>query len=213
MIYTYDKAICEDLQASFSGASCPVKVVDPESAIDVVAQIQNDKIPLPLVVLTRTSESGSVDTNRANFTMMHKGVATVINNETNDVYCEKAIPILLGYDLTVLATNTADMDEMMREIMFKYASMYFLSIKVPYESKRRIRFGIGIRPDTTIEQSSGQLEYLENGKLYQKIIHLVCEGCVLLSYTPVKLHRNSLDASIELQRRPKAAKSNSRKGV
>ena len=94
----------------------------------------------------------------------------------------------MSYNLTVLTTNTTDMDELVKELLFKYTNMYFVVISLPYECKRQIRFGVTLADDT-IERSSSSSEYLTSGQLYQSIIHLKCEGCVLVSYTPAKLQR------------------------
>ena len=73
--------------------------------------------------------------------------------------------------------------------MFKYINMYFLTIKLPYESNRKIRFGVSLSKDSEIDRTSGVSEYRSEGKLYQSILTLNCEGAVLVSYTPVKLKR------------------------
>ena len=67
--------------------------------------------------------------------------------------------------------------------------MYFLTIKLPYESDRRVRFGVSIDKDYTIERSSGSSEYINSGQLYLSKLKLNCEGCVMVDYTPVKLRR------------------------
>lgn len=95
----------------------------------------------------------------------------------------------MNYTLAILASNTADMDELCRELIFKYTSMYFLAIDTPYESKRRIRFGIRIDLSDTIDRISSQGEYMRNGQLYQTNVPLVCDGAVLLTYTPAHLRR------------------------
>lgn len=185
MLYLYDNAIVNDLNKSFNPKNVPdpaVRVIDPEAAIGVVAQLQNDEIRCPIVVLNRNPAT-PVDTDRTNFAMMHQGTPAVFDKEGNQVFLEKVIPIKLGYTLTVLTTNTADMDEITRELMFKYLTQYFLTIEAPYEAKRLIRFGIAIRPNTEFERRSGVVEYLNQGQLYQTIIPLDCEGCVLLHYT------------------------------
>lgn len=190
IIYLYDKAITDDLVRSFNPDNVEnpiVKVIDPEHVVEIAAQIHNDEIKLPVVALTRNPDT-PIDRSRTNFTRMHKGVATVLDPDTNELYYEKVIPIELTYNLTILTSNTADMDELVKELMFKYMSMYFLVLTLPYECKRQIRFGITLADDT-VERSSGSAEYLENGQLYQSIIHLKCEGCVLVSYTPAKLRR------------------------
>lgn len=190
MLYKYDNAIVDDLKRSFNPENVPnpvVSVVSPDQIVGLAAQLQNDSIKLPIIALTRNQEQ--IDSNRTNFTSMHRGVATVIDNATNELYHEKVIPITLSYNLTIITSNTADMDEMIRELMFKYINMYFLTIKLPYESNRKIRFGISLSKDSEIDRTSGVSEYRSEGKLYQSILTLNCEGAVLVSYTPVKLKR------------------------
>ena len=193
MVYLYDKAICKDLEQSFNPENVEnpvVKVIDPEGSIGLAAQIQNDEIKFPIVSVTR-DDNFSIDTDRWNFTRAHKGVASVIDNDTNELYYEKAVPIKLSYNLSLLTTNTADMDELFREILMKYTSMYFLKIKLPYECERYVRFGVVVEPDN-IEKSSGSFDYIEGGKLYETVIPLRCEGCVLVTYTPAKLKRSEV---------------------
>lgn len=202
MIYLYDEAICNDLNRSLGTDT--VRVIDPEGAIDIIAQIRNDQVKFPLVVLTRDGDY-EIDTSRINFTMAHFGIPASMDIESNKIYNERVLPINLKYNLTVLATNTADMDELMKELLFKYIHMFFLTIRLPYESDRKLRFGISIEPGTTISQSSGSVEYLKTGKLYQSILPLKCEGCVLVSYTPHQLHHISVDPDIEILQREEAA--------
>lgn len=196
MIYLYDRAICKDLEKSFNPDNTEnpvVKVIDPEAAIGIVAQIQNDEIRFPVVCLER-SANFSIDKDRWNFTRAHKGVTSVLDNETNELYYEKAVPINLEYTLTLLTTNTADRDELIRELIMKYVNMYFLKIKLPYECERYVRFGIRIDFEN-IEHASGSFDYIQGGKLYETSIPLICEGCVLVTYTPAKLKRS--EAQIE----------------
>ena len=198
MIYLYDNVIAKDLENSLASGS-GVRVVEPEDAIGIAAQLQNDDIKFPLVVLHRNPNT-PVDTNRTNFTRIHKGVATVIDKETNNIYYEKAIPIDLKYAITVLTTRVADMDEIVKELLFKYYNMYFLTLELPYESKRKIRFGITIDQNEGIERSSSVKEYLANGTLHQTIIPLRCEGCMLVSYTPVHLKHFDIKKNIIVEK-------------
>jgi len=191
MIYIYDNALTEDLLDSFNPERVPnpvVKVVDPESAIDLAAQIQNDDITFPIVAIFR-NQNIQISGERINFTRVHGGVAAGFDNETNNFFKERAIPINLGYTLTVLTTRMADMDEIIRELLFKYTSMYFLDVVLPYEVPRKSRFGIRIEPGTDINYSSTTNAYNKNGKLYQAEIPLICDGAVLVSYTEQKLQR------------------------
>lgn len=203
MLYLYDEAICDDLRQSFNDVSMgetTVKVVDPDAAIDVISQISNDEFRFPAVVVTRASDY-SIDTERTNFTRMHKGVSTVIDPKTNNIYDELALPITLNYNITVLGTNTQDMDELTRELMFKYVRMYFLTIDLPYESDRKLRFGITLDVNQPVEHSSRLLDYLQSGKAYQNIIHLQTQGCNLLTYKPRKLMRYSAELELDTKNR------------
>jgi len=190
MLWVYDNAIVEDLKKSFNPDNVPnpvVTVISPENAIGLAAQVQEDKIQLPIVALTRNSPVSIAEAVK-NFTKTKKGVATTFDKENNIIYHEKTIPIDLSYELSVFTANTADMDEIIRELIFKYSSMYFLTITVPYESKRKIQFGISMS-NTDIEIQSSSSEYISDGKLYASAITLRCEGCVLVHYTPRRLKR------------------------
>ena len=194
MIYLYDNALVEDLEKSFNpDVSHPVvRIISPDQILGLAAQIQEDQISFPIVALERP-DSIEINKQLTNFTWMHKGVSAVFDKKNNNFYHEKSIPINLSYVLTVLATNQADMDEIIRELIFKYTSMYFLSICIPYESKREISFGVIIDQDTGIQKKSGLSEYTESGQLYQSSILLRCEGCVLIHYTPVHLKRGVVE--------------------
>lgn len=198
MIRLYDNAIAKDLENSFDldaiGSPC-VKVLDADSGLKAVAQEMDDKLQFPLVLLTRYPDI-SIDTDRMNFTRLHRGVAACLDPDTNNLYYEKAIPIEVSYDLTVLATNVADREELLRELLFKYTDMYFITMELPYECKRRIRFGVTIDFSKEITNKSGVAEYLGEGTLYESIIPLKCEGCVLVSYTPAKIRRNQYGMDI-----------------
>ena len=186
MLWVYDNAIVKDLSECISpdsSANSNVRMMGDDGIMGILAQLQEDKIKFPALFLNRHPET-PLDKTRYNFTRLHKGVATTYDPKTNNIYVEKAAPIELKYDLHVLTTNTTDMDEIIRELLFRYSSMYYLTVTVPYESKRKIRFGVAINPDTNIDRKSGLSDYIDGGKLYESIIQLECQGAVLLSYTP-----------------------------
>ena len=192
MLYLYDNAIVEDLKKSFNVVDDQgrpiVKIVSPDQIIGIAAQIQEDQISFPIVALERNNTT-EIQTELTNFVKMHKGVGAVIDTKTNNIWRERSLPINLSYTLTVLTTNQADMDEILRELLFKYISMYFLSIIIPYESRRTISFGVVMDQNSGIQKESGSSEYTETGRLYQSSIVLNCEGCVLVHCTPQHLKR------------------------
>lgn len=196
MIWLYDRAICEDLEKSFKDDLdnvSAVKVIDPEGAIDLQAQISNDEVTYPIVALVR--EDNQIDLDRLNFTRLHTGVDYIFDSEDNEVYSEKVIPMTLSYELHVITTNVVDMDELVKELSFKYSSMYFLKIQLPYEGHRQVRFGVCMNENSPIERISNTYDYISAGKLYETVLHLRCEGCVMVTYTSARIKQTIHEVS------------------
>ena len=195
MLYLYDQALCDDLKSSLTDElNKNVFLTDADNYPGILAQIQDDTITYPLLLLHR-DEDTPIKTDRMNFTRYQFGVPCAFDNKTNNVYYERALPIEVNYTLRILSHNVADTDELARELFYKYISMYFLTIQLPYESDRKIRFGVQVDMEYGIKRESGGSEYLSSGALYQSTIHLKTEGCVSLTYTARHLTRNVIDTS------------------
>ena len=185
MLYLYDEAIQKDLAQCINpdaDMNSIVKVMDSAGVFGLISQMQEDRVTFPLICLFR-NEDTPIDTTRTNFTAMKKGFPSVIETETQMLYLERCLPIKLSYTMKILATNTADSDELLRELLFRYLSTYFITMQLPYESDRTIRFGVTIDTDS-IRKESGNLEYITEGSLYETSFVLNCEGAVLLNYVP-----------------------------
>jgi len=195
VIYLYDEVIVNDLKKSLTAeANQNVFLTNEENYLGILAQIQEDTITYPLILLHREDDM-PIKQDQMNFTRYQFGVPCVFDNKTNNVYYERALPVDISYTLRILSTNVADSDELARELFYKYISMYFLTIKLPYESERKIRFGISVDMDYGIKKESGSFDYIAEGKLYQSTIRLKTEGCVSLTYTPRHLQRNVIDTN------------------
>lgn len=193
MLYLYDRALCDDLKSSLTEeANQHVVFADAENYQGILAQIQADTITYPLILLQRDDDV-EIITELMNFTRYKFGVPCVFDKKTNNVYYERALPVGLKYTIHILSTNVADTDELSRELFYKYLSMYFLTIRTPYESDRKIRFGVQVDAEYGIKKDSGSFDYIKSGAIYQSTIHLKTEGCVSLTYTPRHLQRRVLD--------------------
>lgn len=188
MLWLYDESIADDLKKSFNTSVINpfVKVIDPDVNLSIAAQLQDDNISFPLICVIRDANY-QIDTSLTNFTAMHKGVATVFDNKTNNIYYEKSMPINIGYSLNIIGTNTIDVDELVKELLFKYSDMYFLTIRLPYEGERKLRFGIEFDRQGQIERRSGVVEMINEGRLYETSISLQTRGVRLITYTPKHL--------------------------
>lgn len=199
MLYLYDRAIVDDIKASLTGAANPnVIATDAENFPGIIAQMQNDTITYPLILVQR-GEDAVIDTNLTNFSRYQFGVPCVFDNDKNNVYFERALPVKLEYTLRIITTNVADRDELARELFYKYISMYFLTIQLPYESDRKVRFAVNVDFDYGIKNESQSFDYLASGALYQATIVLKTLGCVSLTYTPRHLQRPVLSSDIKTE--------------
>ena len=194
MLYLYDDAIVQDLKDSLTDeVNKNVVLTNEENYQGILAQIQDDTITYPLILLHRDDDV-QVDTKQMNFTRYRFGVPCVFDNKTNNVYYERALPVNLNYTLRILSTNVADTDELARELFLnKYLSMYYLTIQLPYESDRKIRFGVTVDMDYGVKKESGSFDYLSSGALYQSTLRLKTQGCVSITYTARHLTRNVLN--------------------
>lgn len=198
MLYLYDRAITQDLIDSFNPNHVPdptVRVVDPEEIFGLAAQLHDDNIKFPIVALSRMQNT-PIDSNLTNFTRLQVGALSCMDTKTNELYYEHSAPVDLKYSLTILTTRVADMDELVKEIIFKYTTQYFLTIELPYECKRQLRFAVEIDGDRDIERETATKDYIQGGVLHQTIIPLKCRGCVLVYNRPVKLQRTAQEVSI-----------------
>ena len=199
MLYLYDRALIDDLKDSLTeNANQNVFLTNEENFQGILAQIQDDTITYPLILLHR-DEDTPINTSLMNFTRYQFGVPCAFDNKTNNVYYERALPVDVNYTLQILTTNVADTDELARELFYKYISMYYLIIRLPYESDRKIRFGINVDTDYGIKKESGSFDYLASGALYQATIRLKTTGCVLLTYTPRHVKRSVVSSDIQTE--------------
>lgn len=191
MLWAYDEAVVKDISNCINptgGANSTVKMMGEDGIMGVLAQMNDDRIKFPAIFIERSSDT-PLDSSRYHFSKLHRGIPVGFDPETNDIYLERSIPIKLKYNLHVLTTNTADMDELIKELIFRYSEMYYISMEIPYESKRIIRFGMSINPDASITKKSGVANYFENGQLYESIVEIDCQGAVMISYTPKHIER------------------------
>lgn len=199
MLYLYDRAIVDDIKASLTGAAnSNVVATNAENFPGIIAQMQNDTITYPLILVQR-GEDAVIDTSLTNFSRYQFGVPCIFDNDKNNVYFERALPVKLEYTLRIITTNVADRDELARELFYKYISMYFLTIQLPYESDRKIRFAVNVDFDYGIKNESQSFDYLASGALYQATIVLKTLGCVSLTYTPRHLQRSVLSSDIKTE--------------
>lgn len=199
MLYLYDSAIVDDIKSSINADNANPNVVaaDPETYQGIISQIQDDTITYPVVLVIRDPDMPIIQ-DLWNFPRAQFGIPAAFDNKKNNIYYEKSLAVDLQYTIRIITTNTVDADEFARELFYKYLSMYYLTIRLPYESDRKIRFGIEVDLGYGIKKESSNVEYTKTGALYQSTIHLRTQGCVMLSYSPRHLQREVLSHDIQI---------------
>ena len=131
MLWKYDQAIIDDIKASINSDNANPNVVmaDAETYPGIISQIENDTITYPLILVIR-DEDMPIITELYNFSRAQFGIPAAFDNKTNNIYYEKSVPVDLQYTIRILTTNTADTDELARELFYKYLSQYFLTIQL-----------------------------------------------------------------------------------
>jgi len=199
MIHLYDKVIADYLQERLKSSKnedwAKVKVYRPENIHELVALLNNDTVPLPVVSLVRTSEP--VDRQRYNFAREKFGFPVRIDNEgnRNEVIYEYSIPIALEYSLQVMADKTWIADEIIRSLWACLRRRYFHEFTAPYGINRKISFGLECGDD--IVTQTGSSEYHAVGTLYQKSVPLWTNGAVMLFSDRRKIMHLELDKIVE----------------
>ena len=205
MLYLYDRALVDDLKSSLTEeANQNVVMTDAENYPGIIAQIQEDTITYPLILLHRDDDT-PIKTELMNFTRYQFGVPAAFDKKTNTIYYERALPVDVNYTMRIISTNVADADELARELFYKYISMYYLTIRLPYESDRKLRFGLEVDKDYGIKKESGSFDYLASGTLYQSTLRLNTQGCVMITNTPRHLKRTVIDTNTINIENPKGA--------
>ena len=79
MLYLFDQAICDNLKSSLSeDINQNVFLTDADNYPGILAQIQDDTITYPLILLHREDDT-SINTGLINFTRYKKGVPCVFD--------------------------------------------------------------------------------------------------------------------------------------
>ena len=178
MMTLYDKSIVNALMRRFNqdaSQGVVVNIISPEYIEGLDSQIREGKCRFPVVALVRKDMPYSIDTGRTIYTTIPKGkVYTQADVKNYYTEPEGFVPIKQPYSLTVLTTDTAQMEAIVKAIQELLSNMKFLSIDHPTRANEKIRFGVVVDSTREIQKSS-------SGQMHQTIIPLSCEGGVIKS--------------------------------
>jgi hypothetical protein len=170
MISLYDDALRDYLKSiNENFAIVPVK-----DYWNVISMHKEGKLQMPAIVLFRTN--WTPDRNLISWPVARKGRIDRIQEHKK--IKERAIPVLVDYTVTLLATTQDDIDDLTSEVTFEFIMNPRLTIPLPYGSNRFIHGQIKISGD--YQNSSGNDRFSETGILYQQIIPIQVLGANII---------------------------------
>lgn len=167
MIQLYDEALHDYLKESFVGE---VAIVPVANFWQTVAMHKEGRLQLPAICISRSASTR--DTELRSWVLGRKGRTDRV--QSHRLITEQAMPILLNYNLTLLATTQDDIDELTSEVIFLILNKPKLSVCIPYGSERTSNAQLGIDGDIT--DASLRDTFSDTGILYQSIVPVKMYG-------------------------------------
>ena len=161
MIQLYDEALHDALTTAFSAN---VAIVPVAEFWNVISMHYEGRLQLPAICISRSSNT--IDPEMKSWVSSRLGMTDRIYR--NKALTEQAIPLVLNYNLTLLATKQHDIDELTSEVIFFIVNKPRVTITIPYGSDRPVNAQISIVGDVT--DSSTRDTFSTTGILYQVII-------------------------------------------
>lgn len=161
MIQLYDEALHDALTTAFSAN---VAIVPVAEFWNVISMHYEGRLQLPAICISRSSTT--IDPEMKSWVSSRLGTTDRVYK--NKALTEQAIPLVLNYNLTLLATKQHDIDELTSEVIFFIVNKPRVTITIPYGSDRPVNAQISIVGDVT--DSSTRDTFSTTGILYQVII-------------------------------------------
>lgn len=177
MIQLYDEAIYDRLKEAFKAH---VFIVPVAEYWGVVAMHNEGRLQMPAICISRSGQT--IDTEMKSWVIGRLGLVDRIYK--NKAITEQAIPLVLNYNLTILATRQHDIDELTSEVIFLIVNKPRVTITIPYGSERTVNAQLSIVGDVT--DSSARDTFSESGILYQSIVPVRLVGANIFNIE----HRN-----------------------
>ena len=176
--YLYDEAIVESLRNVIGDNR--IQIVPMDRVYDIIPRLNDDKLILPLVTLTRTS--WSVNVSEANHAAKYEGATAKIYQpspkfDTNRIQKFQFVPMRLDYSLDVWTRTRQENDEFIRELFWYFIISPTLQIKVPYALDFDHNFNVFISDD--VEDNSDVAQHQLKGEYFRQTLHIYTDDAKL----------------------------------
>lgn len=176
--YLYDEAIIEDLRRVVGDSR--IQIVPVDRVYDIIPRLNDDKLTLPLVSVTRTGWQISADD--VNHSAKYEGALSKIHCaepkfEGLRVQRYQFVPMRIDYTIDVWTRTRRDNDEFIRELYWYYMISPTLDIKVPYDLDFDHNFNIFLRPEIT--DASDVTQHQLKGEVFRQSFDIYTDDAKL----------------------------------
>lgn len=180
--YLYDEAVINDLRRVVGDNR--IQIVPVDRVFDVIPRLNDDKLTLPLISVTRTNWEILAD--NANHSAKYEG-------STSKIYCAdpkfegvriqkyQFVPMQIDYTIDVWTRTRRDNDELIRELYWYYMISPTLKIKVPYDLDFDHNFNLFLRPNIT--DNSDIIQHQLKGEVFRQSFDIYTDDAKLWKST------------------------------
>lgn len=161
MIQLYDEALLDYFQEAFGDN---VAITPVSEFWRVISMHKESQLQMPAICLSRSSNTR--DSELKSWVIGRKGRTDRVQN--HKLITEQAVPLVLNYNITLLATTQDDIDELTSEVIFLILNKPKTSVTIPYGSERDSNVQLALDGDVT--NASLNDTFSDTGILYQSVI-------------------------------------------
>lgn len=173
--YMYDEAIINNLRSIVGDDRITITPVD--TIFDIIPRLNNDKITLPLLTVTR--RNWSIQSDNVNHAAKYEGALSGIYQDEGKTTIQRVqfVPMTLTYSLDVWTKQRLENDEIVRELFWYYMTSPTLQITVPYKLDFDHNFNLFIEPE--IEDNSDISQHLNTGEVFRQTLTIYTDDAKL----------------------------------
>lgn len=195
-IYKYEEAIVARLR-EITGDD-RIIITPSENIGNIIPRIASDELKLPLIHIIRNNWRIS---NKKSHGMKMNGhisnefpMFDVGSNEGPDgkIHRQHLIPISFSHTFEVWSRTREENDEMIRELIWFFATMGELKVKIPYGINTEHVFTLELQPE--IIDNTQIVSHKESGELFLQALITNCDDAYLWkssAHNPTCIHMNT----------------------
>lgn len=168
----YDEAIVNKLREITNQDH--IHILPPQLEFRTIAQLDQDKVIMPLISLQRTGWSLSADRPHS---MKFNGLGAMYDYDNDTERYLQAIPIRINYLMDVWSKTRKENDLILRELIFYFSLNPTIQVTIPYDLDQEHNFNVFF--DSEVEDNSDIVDQLNHGEYFRQTLSLYTDDAYL----------------------------------